>query len=99
MLESVALDVVIGLVLLYFLLAVLVSTVNEFLAAFADSRAKNLEVARKSHTPDRRKCLVILGTSCRLAWRLVSSPGRRLTRPYGRTRMRTPRFFNVPSSA
>lgn len=45
---SVALDVAIGLVLLYFLLAVLVSTLNEFVAAIADSRAKNLEIALRN---------------------------------------------------
>jgi hypothetical protein len=48
MFGSVALDVAIGLVLLYFLLAVLVSTLNEFVAAIADSRAKNLEIALRN---------------------------------------------------
>lgn len=48
MFGSVALDVAIGLILLYFLLAVLVSTLNEFLAAFADTRAKNLEIGLRN---------------------------------------------------
>jgi hypothetical protein len=44
MFGSTAIDVAIGLVLIYFLLAVLVSTLNEFIAAAGEWRAKNLEI-------------------------------------------------------
>lgn len=48
MFGSSLLEVLIGLVLVYFLLAVLVSTFNEFLAGAIDWRARNLEVGLRN---------------------------------------------------
>src|SRR5690242_20658422 len=42
------LDVLIGLVLVYFLLAVFVSTINELVASFASWRAVNLEIGLRN---------------------------------------------------
>lgn len=48
MFNSATLDVVIGLVLLYSLLAILASTINEFLASLAEWRSKNLEIGLRN---------------------------------------------------